>query len=153
MYGCQLVLRNTGTDHLSTRRIRWQSFLVMLLLPILSWQLTVFVDKKLINTIYESSVMDPWQFGSDVDPDQRILTTDLQILTTDLRIRILLRILLFSSVTFKMPIKNNFFSVFADYFLMVRSHKCSTTGTVPYYFSQEININLNIETLKESLRI
>ncbi len=42
-------------------------------------------------------VVDPWHFG--MDPDPRIRSTD---------IRIGIRILLFSSVTFKMPTKNNF---------------------------------------------
>ncbi len=45
------------------------------------------------------SVPDPWHVGTD--PDLRIHTTDLKI-----------RILLFSSVTFKIPTKNNFFWVF-----------------------------------------
>jgi hypothetical protein len=47
----------------------------------------------------ESSVPDPWHFGTDPDP---------WIRTLDLRIRIWLRILLFSDS--KMPTQNKFFS-------------------------------------------
>ncbi len=43
---------------------------------------------------FQISVPDPWHFG--MDPDPRIRTYDL---------RIRLRILLFSSVTFEMPTK------------------------------------------------
>jgi hypothetical protein len=62
-------------------------------------------------------------FGTDPDPDQRIRTTDLQIQ---------IRILLFSSVIFKMPTKIFFLqSLFAHYFLkvhlllslMIKSHE------------------------------
>jgi hypothetical protein len=52
-----------------------------------------------------TSLVDPLHFGTDPDPDPRICRTDL-------RIRVLLEILLFSSVTFKMPTINNFFLTF-----------------------------------------
>ncbi len=47
-----------------------------------------------------TSVPDPWHFGTDPDSQIRIF---------DQKIRIRIRILLFSSVTFKMPTKNNLF--------------------------------------------
>ncbi len=49
--------------------------------------------------IHLISVADPWHFG--VDPDPRIHASDLWI-----RIRIRIRILQFSSLTFKTPTKN-----------------------------------------------
>ncbi len=65
--------------------------------------------------IAECSVADPWHFG--VDPD-------LDLDASDKWIRIRIRILLFSSLTFKMP---NFFSFSADYFLKVHLHHFSKT--------------------------
>jgi hypothetical protein len=64
----------------------------------------------------------PWDFGMDLDADPYP-----RIRTFDQRIR--LRILLFSSVTFKMPTKNDFFYAYS--FLkvhlyhssMIKSHK------------------------------
>ncbi len=58
------------------------------------------------------SIVDPWHFGTDPG----IRTTDLTV-----------RILLFSSVTFKMPTKFNFFYVFCllPYFLKVHLHYSS----------------------------
>ncbi len=41
----------------------------------------------------------------------------IRIRGSDLRIRILLRILLFSSMTFKMPTKNNILNFFPSFFL------------------------------------
>ncbi len=67
-----------------------------------------------------TSVLDLWLFGTDPDQDPY-----LQICTADLwiRIRILLRILLFSSVSFT---KRNFFiHIFAYYFLKLHLHHCS----------------------------
>jgi hypothetical protein len=56
----------------------------------------------------QTSVVDPQHFGTD--PKLEIRITDLRIRIWD-RIRILLRILLFSLMTFKMLTKNNFFSL------------------------------------------
>jgi hypothetical protein len=65
------------------------------------------------------SVPDPWHFGRnmDADPDPPIRTFGLWLTdpdadpTPDPGMRIRLRILLFSSVTFKVPTKNIFFSL------------------------------------------
>ncbi len=53
------------------------------------------------NKVSFFNVADPWHFGTD--PDPRIRTSDK---------RILIRILLFSSVTFKMAIEKNFLIFF-----------------------------------------
>jgi hypothetical protein len=53
---------------------------------------------KQCSIITHSSVVDPWYFGTDPDP---------RIRASDQWIRI--RILLFSSLTFKMPTKKNYF--------------------------------------------
>ncbi len=55
-----------------------------------------------------NSVPDPWHFGTDPDP---------RISTSDQRIRIRLRILLFSSMTFKMPTTQDKF--FLSFFCLV----------------------------------
>ncbi len=64
-----------------------------------------------------------------MDPDPRIRSIDLWIqIRIHLWIRLLIiRILLFSSVAFKMYIKNIFYfiSLFADYYLEVHLHQSS----------------------------
>jgi hypothetical protein len=54
-----------------------------------------------------SSFPDPWLF--DTDPNTRIRNTYLRSRIIQILLRIQLRILLFSSVTFKIPTKNNLF--------------------------------------------
>ncbi len=57
---------------------------------------------------YPSSCFpDPWLF--DTDPNTRICTTYLRSRIIQILLRIQLQILLFSSVTFKIPTKNNLF--------------------------------------------
>jgi hypothetical protein len=55
------------------------------------------------NSCLCTSVADPWHFGVDPDPD-----LDPRIHASDQWIRMRIRILLFSSLTFKMPTKNEF---------------------------------------------
>jgi hypothetical protein len=63
-----------------------------------------------------TSGADPWHFGVDPDPDPRTHASDW----------IRIRILLFSSLTFKTPTKNYFFKGFsAYYFLKVHLHNFS----------------------------
>ncbi len=69
----------------------------------------VLLRKQLNGT---GSVLDPWHFGTDPDPNQRIRASDQWI-----------RILLFSPLTFKTPTKTYFFLSFsAVYFLKVHVH-------------------------------
>ncbi len=78
------------------------------------------------------SVPDPWHFGMDpnADADPRNLSYDQRIrlrLRIRFRMQIQLQILLFSSVTFKIPTKNNFFSprFYAYSFLKLHLHHYS----------------------------
>jgi hypothetical protein len=66
------------------------------------------VRKYKMLSVRPNSVVDLQHFGTGSDPGIRI--GDLRIRIRD-KIRILLRILLFSSMTFKMLTKNNFFSL------------------------------------------
>jgi hypothetical protein len=78
----------------------------------------LFKKTKIAAPIVYSSIADPCYFG--VDTDQRIHASDYWI-----RIRMRVRILLFSSLTFKIPTKNSFFSFSAYYFLNVHLHHFS----------------------------
>ncbi len=85
---------------------------------LVSWSLDVFASKKCY--LYDhffcgTSVVDPWHFGTEPDP---------RIRTTDLWIRI--RILLFSSVAFKMPTKKLVF--FLGFLLMTFWRNCTCTS-------------------------
>ncbi len=73
------------------------------------WRGALKSEDQLLGSV---GIVDPWHFG-----------TDQGIHTTDLCIRIRIRILLFSSVTFKKPTKIQFFPRFvAYYFLKVHLH-------------------------------
>ncbi len=59
------------------------------------------------------SVDGPWHFGPEPDPDPRIRTSDSSIW---------IRILLFSSVTFKMATKSHLTSFIVDFIMFLKQH-------------------------------
>ncbi len=84
--------------------VHWHSYIV----TVYRTQKDVFQKVPVLRL--RGRVPDSWHFGTDPDP---------RIHTFDYRIRI--RILLFSSVAFKTPTKNNFVCLFLIYIILRRS--------------------------------
>ncbi len=100
------------------------NFSMRLLLPMLQIQETQF-QSKWAKAHLLCSVADPWHFGTDPGPVLRIRKSDWRIRN---RLRIRLRILLLTSVTFKMATKNYFFAYYVlklhlHLFSKIKSHK------------------------------